>query len=417
MTSLNPTITRWQGVGLMASTLLGTGVFILPQLTINAAGDWAVWTWALLVAAILPLTWVFAALSKNYSHAGGPAFFVQEAFGIRYGHMVGMMFACAVPLGAPAALMMTFEFLKPLITLTPLQAMLGQIAVIGGMFLLNLKGMQLSGKAQLLLTLAIAGVVFSMIAAFLFGSTEAAVSTELRQGTSDGVMAAVALAIWGFLGIEAVTHLSAEFKDVKKDFVPAVMMGTVLVGVVFMFCTYLSMFEPTADLAMVAAFQILLGDSGPWVIGILGLVSGFATVNVYFASVARLVWVLSNDGVLPKQLRSLNQHGTPRNALLMVQAISILIIIGTYLMSEPYEEIVRWVNGVFVFIYAASMLAAWRLLSKRHRPAIVLGLATCAVFVYCLGPSMIYGCLLAVGLFGWLNFNPVSKRANKVVVE
>jgi len=399
----------------MASTLLGTGVFILPQLTINEAGDWAVWTWALLVAAILPLTWVFAALSKHYSHAGGPAFFVQEAFGIRYGHMVGMMFACAVPLGAPAALMMTFEFLKPLITLTPLQAMLGQITVIGGMFLLNLKGMQLSGKAQLVLTLAIAGVVFTMIAAFLFSSSDIAVSKEVAQGTSGGVMTAVALAIWGFLGIEAVTHLSAEFKDVKKDFVPAVMMGTALVGVVFMFCTYLSMFDPTADLAMVAAYQMLLGDSGPWVIGILGLVSGFATVNVYFASVARLVWVLSNDGVLPKQLRGLNQHGTPRNALLIVQAIAILIIIGTYVMSEPYEQIVRWVNGVFVFIYAASMLAAWRLLSQRHRPMIVLGLATCAVFVYCLGTSMIYGCLLAVGLFIWLKIVPSQRATSQAV--
>lgn len=394
----------------MASTLLGTGVFILPQLTIHEAGSWAVWTWAALVAAILPLGWVFAVLSKDYSHAGGPAYFVQEAFGIRYGHMVGMMFACVVPLGAPAALMMTFEFLKPLVTLTPLQSMLGQIGIIAGMFLINLKGMQLSGKIQLLITLGIAGVVFAMIGAFLLAPGDVAVSNELKQGTFSGVMAAISLAIWGFLGIEAVTHLSSEFKDAKKDFVPAVMMGTALVGILFMFCAYLSMFDPTADLAVVSAYQQLLGGSGAWVIGILGLASGFATVNVYFASVARLVWVLSCDEVLPRQFRALNPHGIPRNALLMVQLVSALVIVGAYVMSEPYEEIVRWVNGVFVFIYAASMLAAWRLLSKRHRPAIVLGLVACGVFVYCLGPSMIYGCLLAVGLFSWLNFRNIGEH-------
>ena len=300
MTGLTPTITRWQGVGLMASTLLGTGVFILPQLTVNEAGAWALWTWALLVAAILPLGWVFAVLSRDYPHAGGPAFFVQEAFGVRYGHIVGLMFACVVPLGAPAALMMTFEFLKPLIALTPLQIMIAQVAVILGMFAINLKGMRLSGKIQLFITLSIAGVVFAMIVALLMGAGEVAVAEDLKQGSATGVMAAVSLAIWGFLGIEAITHLSSEFKNPKKDFVPAVMMGVTLVGVVFMFCTYLSMFDPSADLAMVSAYQMLLGDSGPWVIGILGLVSGFATVNVYYASVARLVWVLSNDGVLPK---------------------------------------------------------------------------------------------------------------------
>ncbi|RVU84606.1 L-methionine/branched-chain amino acid transporter [Leucothrix sargassi] len=401
MTGLNSTITRWQGVGLMASTLLGTGVFILPQLTVNEAGAWALWTWALLVLAILPLGWVFAVLSKEFPHAGGPAFFVQQAFGMRYGHIVGMMFACVVPLGAPAALMMTFEFLKPLVELTPLQALVGQIAVILGMFAINIKGMQLSGKIQLLITLAIAGVVFAMIAAFFTSAEAIVVADDLKQGSASGVMAAISLAIWGFLGIEAVTHLSSEFKNPKKDFVPAVMMGLTLVGVVFIFCAYLSMFDPSADLAMVSAYQALLGDSGPWVIGILGLVSGFATVNVYYASVARLVWVLSNDGVLPKALSTTNQHGVPQSALCVVQVVSIVIILGVYAVGEDYEQMVRWVNGVFVFIYAMSMMAAWRLLSKKHRPAVVLGLVVCAVFVYCLGFSMIYGGLLVVVLFAW----------------
>ena len=401
MTGLNPTITRWQGVGLMASTLLGTGVFIVPQLTVNEAGTWALWTWVALVIAILPLGWVFAVLSKDYSHAGGPAFFVQEAFGIRYGHIVGMMFACVVPLGAPAALMMTFEFLKPLMTLSPLQTVIAQVAVIFGMFLINLKGMQLSGKIQLVLTVSIAGVVFAMMVAFLMGPGDVVIADDLKQGSATGALAAISLAIWGFLGIEAITHLSSEFKNPKKDFLPAVMMGLALVGVVFIFCTYLSMFDPHADLAMVSAYQTLLGDSGPWVIGILGLVSGFATVNVYYASVARLIWVLSNDGVLPKKLGVANQYGIPQNALLVVQAISIVIIIGAFVINEPYEQIVRWVNGVFVFIYAMSMMAAWRLLGKWHRPAIVLGLLTCCVFVYSLGSSMIYGCLLAVILYVW----------------
>jgi len=408
MSTLKKTITRWQGVGLIATTFLGTGVFILPQLTIASAGDWAVWTWGLLLLAILPLAWVFAELGKRFSHSGGPAFFVQEAFGTRYGHIIGLMFLCAVPIGAPAALMMTLEFLKPLIALSPLQLVITQLGIIASLFLLNVRGLQLSGKLQLLLTLAIIGVVGAMLAALI--SSDVPTANNLVSVSSGGVMLAISLAIWSFLGIEAITHLSAEFRDVKRDFVPAVLLGTVVVGLIYMLCTYLSMLSPNTGssehLAIVDTFQLLIGNGGRWVIAVLGIVSGVATVNVYFASAARLAWVLSKDGVLPAKLNTLNNHGVPIKALMMVQCISALIILGAYLTSQPFEEMIKWVNGIFVVIYAVSMLAAWRLLNARHRPAVVTGLLVCVVFAVCLGISMIYAILLAAILFIWLNLCP-----------
>lgn len=408
MNALKQTITRWQGVGLIATTFLGTGVFILPQLTVASSGEWAVWTWGLLVLAVLPLAWVFAELGKKFSHAGGPAFFVQEAFGIRYGHIVGLMFLCVVPLGAPAALMMTLEFLKPLVSLTELQLMGTQLGVITCLFLINIRGLELSGKLQLGITLVIVAVVALMLVAFL--GSNVSVADNLVQGSSSGVVAAVSLAIWSFLGIEAVTHLSSEFRDVKKDFVPAVLIGTTVVGFVYMLCTYLSMLSPNINsgehLAMVDAFQVLIGDGGRWVIAVLGIVSGIATVNVYFASVARLAWVLSKDGVLPAKLKTLNPYGVPTNALLAVLSISALIVIGTYMTSQSFEEIIRWVNGVFVVIYATSMMAAWRLLGKQHRPAIVVGMLVCGIFAACLGASMAYAAILALVFFVWLFISP-----------
>ena len=58
------TIGRWQGAGLMATTLLGTGIFILPQRTINIAANGALWAWILLTFAIIPVTLVFGQLSS-----------------------------------------------------------------------------------------------------------------------------------------------------------------------------------------------------------------------------------------------------------------------------------------------------------------------------------------------------------------
>ena len=45
-------ISRWQGAGLVATTLLGTGVFILPQLTVASSGNDSATVWLLLTAKL-----------------------------------------------------------------------------------------------------------------------------------------------------------------------------------------------------------------------------------------------------------------------------------------------------------------------------------------------------------------------------
>lgn len=408
MTSLNPTITRWQGIGLMTTTLLGTGVFILPQLTLNLAGSWAAWAWLLLTVAMLPLALVFAELGKHFPNAGGPAFFVQRAFGKAYGQLIGLLFLCIVPVGAPAALMITFEFLKPLISLTPLQALLGQLLAFALLFALNWRGMQLSGRMQLGLTLAIVAILVALIIAFLWQTPLP--KTELAQGTGHGVVQAMSLALWSFLGIEAVTHLSAEFKRPKQDFVPAVLGGTVLVGFIYVGCTLISALDANAPLAMVGAYESLLHtDSGRWVIAILGVASGLATVNVYMASFARLAWSLSQDGVLPKVLQSLNAHRVPNIALAIVLSVASLGLILTYSLGENFEALVLWANGVFILVYIASMLAAWRLVEPKFRVAIVVALGVCAGFAWSLGAALLYALGFAAVLWVWIMLNSKQK--------
>ncbi|WP_020395234.1 L-methionine/branched-chain amino acid transporter [Thiolinea disciformis] len=402
MSSLNPSLTRWQGIGLMATTLLGTGVFILPQLTIASAGRSAVLTWVLLTLAILPIAWVFAELGRRFPSAAGPAFFVQEAFGRRYGYVIGLMFFFVVPMGAPAALMITFEFLKPIIQLSPLQSIMGQLVTLGLLFAMNWHGLRLSGRAQLLLTLAIVVVVVLLLSAYLWQHPSP--KTPIATGSSFGVLQAMGLALWSFLGIEAITHLSAEFKDPKRDFVPAVLGGTVLVGLIYVACTLLSLLDVNAPLAIVASYKLLLGHDGRWLIAVLGIASGLATVNVYMASVARLAWSLSQEGVLPSFIKPLNRHQVPSRALLLVLFMCSATMLVAYAMGENYEAMVRWTNGVFIFIYIASMLAAWRLLGKRYQLAIFLSLIVCSGFVVSLGTSLGYGVLLALVLSVWVHW-------------
>ncbi|MCG9748363.1 MULTISPECIES: L-methionine/branched-chain amino acid transporter [Shewanella] len=412
------TIGRWQGAGLMATTLLGTGVFILPEMTIATAGSGALLAWILLTLAIIPVTLVFARLAGVFPHAAGPAYFVEKAFGRTAGRTTGLIFLLVVPIGTPAAILMTFQFINALVPLVGWQQLMTELALLLLLLALNLKGIQVSAKLQFALTLAIVSVVV-----ILFGAGGAKLGDlELaapQAGSDMGlVMAAAGIAFWSFLGIEAMTHLANDFKRPDKDMLPAMIIGTILVGLVYVTCTLLLLFVPKGEgLAMVNAFDHLLGGYGAQVIGILGIAGGLSTVNVYTASVARLIWSFSREGVLPRYFDKLNQHRVPVRALVAVLLTMATVICLTYLFGQELEHLIAWTNGVFVLIYLVSMLAAAKLLSKRYLPLVITGVGFCLAMTLALGANMLYALLLVsvlAPLLWWQKTHLVRKQTCRV---
>lgn len=417
--SVKGTIGRWQGAGLMATTLLGTGVFILPQMTIEAAGSGALIAWLVLTLAIIPVTLVFGRLASVFPHAAGPAYFVEKAFGRTSGRTIGLLFLLVVPLGAPAAIMMTFKFVNALVALSGWAEVMTEVLLLGILFVLNFRGVQVSAKLQFALTLAIVSVMVMLFGAAGMNLSEMeSVATGVNPDVSL-IMVAASIAFWSFLGIEAMTHLANDFRQPEKDMIPAMLIGTILVGLVYLACTFLLLMLPTnADVAMVGVFDALLGGYGAQVIGILGIASGLATVNVYTASTARLVWSFSREGILPKYFDHLNSHNAPVRASSVVLAMMAVVIVLTYVTGQELEHLIAWTNGVFVIIYLVSMLAAIKLLRKRFLPLIFLSCALCLLLGFALGMNMAYALLLTASLYPLLWWQKVilSRRCVSYVM-
>lgn len=412
-------IGRWQGAGLMATTLLGTGVFILPQMTIATAGQGAFIAWLILTLAIIPVTLVFGRLAATYPHAAGPAYFVEKAFGAVAGRTIGLIFLLVVPLGAPAAILMIFQFVDALVQLSTLSQLATQLSVLLLLFVLNYRGIQVSAKLQFVLTLAIVSVVVVLCGASGLQQTAEhsvpatlAIDNSLDAGL---IMAAAGIAFWSFLGVEAMTHLANDFRDPGKDLIPAMMIGTILVGLIYLACTLLLLFVPSdSSLAMISIFDRLLGGSGAQIIGILGIAGGLATVNVYTASVARLAWSFSKDGVLPRYFSTLNKYQVPVRSLGAILFIMGLVLITTFISGQDIEDLIAWSNGVFVVIYIASMLAAIKLLDNKNTPLIILGGVFCLMLGWGLGWHMIYALILisiTAPLLWWQQSHQTAKRA------
>jgi len=399
MNYMKGTIGRWQGAGLMATTLLGTGVFILPQMTIASSGSSALLAWLLLTLAIIPVTLVFGRLASVFPHAAGPAYFVEKAFGKMAGRTIGLTFVLVIPLCAPAAILMTFQFVYVLIPISGWGQVGIELGLLGLLFLLNFRGIHISAKLQFALTLGIVTVVVMMWSA---GGMSVGKVSHLISETSiepNLIMAAAGIAFWSFLGVEAMTHLANDFKDPEKDMIPAMIIGTVLVGVVYLACTallLLSASEQDSGLAMVIAFDRIIGGYGAEVIGILGIAGGLATVNVYTAGVSRLIWSFSREGVLPGYFSELNSHGVPIRALSVVLLAMACVIVMSHISGQELEHLIKWTNGVFIVIYLASMLAAVKLLSTKYLPLVSLGCVFCVLLSIALGWSMLYAVILII---------------------
>lgn len=91
MSGLKQELGLAQGVGLLSTSLLGTGVLPSPR--------WLRWSLAttvfgppVLIVLVFPVAIVFAVLGRHFPSAGGVAHFVGMAFGSRTERVTGWLF-------------------------------------------------------------------------------------------------------------------------------------------------------------------------------------------------------------------------------------------------------------------------------------------------------------------------------------
>lgn len=89
MSGLKQELGLAQGIGLLSTSLLGTGVFAVPALAALVAGNNSLWAWPVLIILVFPIAIVFAILGRHYPSAGGVAHFVGMAFGSRLERVTG----------------------------------------------------------------------------------------------------------------------------------------------------------------------------------------------------------------------------------------------------------------------------------------------------------------------------------------
>ncbi|MFM1651378.1 APC family permease [Brevibacillus sp. B_LB10_24] len=211
---------------------------------------------------------------------------------------------------------------------------------------INIRGIKLAANVNLLINLI--GILFIVIFCFLsirHMMTNQSVfhlfslSPFYQQGTNfSTIIAGASLLCFSFLGFDSVTTFAEEVKNPEKMLPRAVLIVTMVGGFIFILVSYLSQINypdyasfPDPDSAAFVVIQYIGGDFLATFALVMITTGTFGSAMVSNASVARLLYSMGRDGVLPRKMFSYLHPiwKTPIFNLLLVSLIGLLALFMT----------------------------------------------------------------------------------------
>lgn len=406
VSELKQEITLLSGLGQLSTTLLGTGLFMIPAIAAGIAGDASLWAWLILFIAIIPIALTFAALGKRYPSAGGTAFFVRQAFGQRMERNVGWLFLSVTPVAIPAGVALAGSFGRPLLPAPLDHTFIAEIVTIALLVMVNLTGSKSSARIQTIIALGICALVslFWFVGDVSMSDITMPALTSVHIGP---IASALGVMFWCFVGIEAFAHMGAEFKKPDTDFPIAIILGCLFAGFIYWACSVIVLkfhaygTEALSSGSIPKISEQLFGPQGAIFISIIGYLACFASLNLYIQSLSRMAFVIARNGAPNSKMASLSVRGVPAFATLSVASVLVVSAIIGEVLGVDLEMLVKLANGVFVLVYLLAMLAAFKLLEGVNKALASIALIlTTAVFA-CLGWSSLY----AIVVFALVHFS------------
>jgi amino acid efflux transporter len=414
MGQLKQDITLMSGIGQLSTTLMGTGLFMIPAIAAGIAGEQTLWAWMILFIAICPIALTFSQLGKRYPNAGGTAYFVRKAFSSKMETAVAWLFVSVIPVGIPAAITLAGGFAQQLLPAPLDSPLIAQTITILLLITVNLAGTKSSGQLQT----AIALSIFALVGAFLWQGNIQTSDITMPALNSDSfipITSALGVMFWCFVGIEAFAHMGEEFKNPQRDFPIAILIGCFVAGATYWVCTIVILKfgaygTPQFDNTSIPWLSALLfGERFSTIISLIGFLACFASINLYIQSLSRMVWAQARLYRPNSAIASVSRRGVPSSATLAVCTIVYLSCFIREVTQLDMEFFLKLANGIFVLVYLLAMAAAVKLLQGISKGLAGLSLLLCSAVFICLGWSMLYALVIFTLL---LIYRPRRQVAN-----
>ena len=359
---------------LVAGAVIGSGIYLSPSIVARQTGtpglSMAVW----LVCGLLALCGAlcFAELGAAIPRTGGTYAFLQRAFRVHWlPFLFGWSMFAVVLTGVMAAVATAFAtyagfFLSPYIRYDVVTQRVVAVACIGFLTTMNVVGVQVGGRIQVILTLAKIAALGALIGIGLFAPgdrvgtlTPILPSAAPAQGTLAVFGTAMIVALFAYNGWWYSTFVAGEVRSPARSIPISILTGMGIVLVVYAAANvvYLSVLpfdvlqqaeRPAADVLLALA-----GPRGAAFISAAVMVSAFGTLNAQLLSVPRIYFAMARDGLFFRWVERVHPRYRTPAAAIVAQGVwaSVLALSGTY------QEIITYTAFPNYFFLSLGVVA------------------------------------------------------------
>lgn len=365
-------------LGLFSTTLygigviLGAGIYALIGVGAGLAGD-MLWLGFLISAVIAIFSGMsYAELSSMFPKEAAEYTYTKKAFNNEmFSFCIGWILAIGTVIAAATVALGFGGYFSHMFGVSPQISALGLIAA---MSILNHIGIRESANFNNVTSITEAlGLVLVVVAVFMIGGgpSHGADLMALPPSGMAGIMAAVSVIFFAYIGFENVANLAEEVKDSRNVVPKALVLSLIISTVLYMLVSIAAVSEVGWESLSQSRAPLTLVVSRPLgeFSAILSVIAMFATANtvlIFLIVASRILYGMSRGGSLPAGLSAISRRGTPYLSVFMVGFVA-----SAFALSGEIELVAKLTDlGVFL-AYLAVNLALIALAKSRMRHSFI----------------------------------------------
>ena len=391
-------------VALVVGSMIGGGIFSLPQNMAASAGVGAVLIgWGITAVGMLTLAFVFQTLANRKPDLDSGVYaYAKAGFGDYMGFSSAWGYWISAWLGNVGYFVLLFSTLGYFFPIfgegnTP-AAIIGASILLWAVHFLVLRGIKEAAFINLVTTVAkvVPLVLFALICLFafrldIFTADIWAVGTPELGSVMNQVRNMMLVTVWVFIGIEGASIFSARAEK-RTDVGKATVIGFVTVLLFLVLVNVLSlgiMTQPELaklqNPSMAAVLEHVVGHWGAVLISVGLVISLLGALLSWVLLCAEIMFAAAKDHTMPEFLRRENAKQVPANALWLTNAMVQIFLVITLFSSSTYLSLIYLATSMILVPYLWSAAYAFLLalrsetyeqaLAERKKDLIIGGIA------------------------------------------
>lgn len=353
------------GVGI----IVGAGIYVLLGPATERAGG-LVWLAFLLSAMLCALTALsYMELSSMYSKTGGEYEYARQVFSPLISFVIGWAMLAGLVVASATVALGFGRYAEYFFDINPRFPALVLLAIIG---LSAIKGLHAAAWFIVILSsIEVGGLIFvSVIGISHVGDVnvfEGVAGSGFDQVS--GLMSAVALVFFAFIGFDEVVTLSEETHDSRRTTPIGLALALIISAALYVLVAVVavSVLGPSRlamspyPLAEVA--EAALGSASADVMSALALITTTSTVLLGVTAAARMLFAMARRADLPPALSGLNRNGSPQRATFAV------VIASSFFVMWGEFTVIAGATDALIYVMFLAVNAIVVILRRRQPDA------------------------------------------------